>query len=283
MLTLSKICPSRRPGRLGLTLVALVVGVFLSIVPHLPFLGIVLIVVALLERAPRRVTHVLLILALLTIPAIPWLHRYQPVLSAAPDCDCEMRWPTQPSNWLASVRKYSRAFWKRKRCDYHVLGWSADGLLYYRETCKDKASLVWAYNPERGNHPRQVETGPADLTRETISQRATLGQIRSPRAGSFSAAPPRSSRLTSLVTVMGNLEPTPRFCLLWPVSCDFVKTFVPDPCMNCCGESVKHPAPCRGVRVVSPDSRWVALTVRYPHGPEDIIVLSVSDSEQDVY
>lgn len=283
MFTLPKIRSSNRLSRLGMTLVALVVGVFLSTVPHLPFLGIVLIVVALLERAPRRVTHVLLILALLTIPAIPWLHRYQPVLSTAPDCDCEMRWPTQPSNWLASVRKYSRAFWKRKRCDYYVLGWSADGVLYYEEDCNESVPQVWAYNPERASNPHQVETGPADLTRETISQRVTLGQIRSPRAGSFSAAQSDTSRLESFVTVTGNLESTSRFCLLWPVSCELVKAFVPDPCLNCCGESVKHPAPCRGVRVVSPDSRWVALTVRYPHGPEDIIVLSVSDSEQDVY
>lgn len=279
MLALSPVHPSNRLSRLGLTLVALVVGVFLCIVPHFPFLGLALILVALLERAPHWVTHVLLILALLTVPAIPWLHRYQPALSAAPDCDSEMRWPTQPDNWLDGARKYSRAFWKKRPCDYHVLGWSADDLLYYRETCRNKASQVWAYNPEQGHHPRQVETTLVDLIRETISEKAVLGQIRSPSAGSFNAASPGSSRLESLVTMTGKLESTSRFCLLWPVSCDFIKTFVPDPCLNCCGESVEHPAPCRGARVVSPDSRWVAVIVRYPYGPEDIIVLSVSNSE----
>lgn len=273
------VLPSNRLRRLGLKLVAVVVGIFLSIVPHFPFLGLVLIVVALLERHPHRVTRALLALALLTVPAIPWLHRYQPALSVPPDRDCEMRWPTQPSNWLASVRKYSQAFCKKRACDYHVLGWSADGVLYYEEACNDSVPQVWAYGPEGDSSPHQVETASGDLMRETISQKAVLGHIRSPSAGSFSAVPPGSSRLESIVTVTGNLESTSRFCLLWPVSCDFVKTFVPDPCMNCCGESVKHPAPCRGARVVSPDSRWVAVTVRYPHGPEDIIVLSVSDSE----
>lgn len=281
MLALPMIRSSDRLHRLGLVLVALVVGGFLCIVPHFPLLAIGLIVVALLEKPPHRITCVLLILASLTIPTIPWLHRYQPAVVAAPDCDCEMRWLTQPDNWLVR-RKYSQIFWRRRPCDYDVLGWSAENVLYYEEACRDRDSKVWAYNPERDNNPRQVETVPVDLIRETIRQRAISEQIRPPSVRLFNVEPPGNSRLESLVTVTGNLEYRSKFCLLWPIPCDLIRAFVPNPHLEyCCGESVERagPGPRIRLRVVSSDGRRVAVIARYPYGPEDVVVLSASDSE----
>ncbi len=179
--------PSNRPGRLWLTLAALVVGGVHCLLPYVPLLGIGLILVALLERHPRRVTRILLALALLTILAIPWTYRYQPAVVAAPGY--EMRWPTQPDDLLGNVGKRSQAFWETRTCDYTVLGWDVEDVLYYEEACEDRAPQVWAYNPDQDGHPHQVDAVPVDLVQETIPRSWILERVWSPGVRPSDAEP----------------------------------------------------------------------------------------------
>jgi len=178
---------SPRPRCLWLTLAALVVGGLHLILPLLfGLLGIGLMLVALLERSPRRVTRILLALALLTILAMPWLYRYQPAVAAVPGH--EMRWPTQP-DLLGSMVKRSQAFWEIKPCDYIVQGWSAEGVLYYEEVCKDRAPQVWAYDPDQDSHPRQVDAAPVDLIQRTIPRSWIVERVWSPGVRPSDAEP----------------------------------------------------------------------------------------------
>ncbi|MGB5933274.1 MAG: hypothetical protein WBH57_09440 [Anaerolineae bacterium] len=178
---------SHRPRRLWLTLAALVVGGLHLILPLLcGLLGIGLILTALLERHVRRITRILLALAVLTILAMPWLCRYQPAVVAAPGQ--EMRWLTQP-NLLGSVVKRGQAFWEIRTCDYIVQGWSSDGVLYYEEACKDRAPQVWAYNPDLDSHPRQVDAAPIDLMQKTVPRSWILERVWSPGVHPSDAEP----------------------------------------------------------------------------------------------
>jgi len=168
-------------------LAALVVGGLHLIPPLLSgLLGIGLILTALLERHARRITRILLALALLTILGIPWLCRYQPAVVAAPGQ--EMRWLTQP-NLLGSMVKLWQAFWEIKPCDYIVQGWSSEGVLYYEEACKDRASQVWAYNPDQDSHPRQVDAAPVDLIQRTIPRSWIVERVWSPGVRPSNAEP----------------------------------------------------------------------------------------------
>ena len=168
---------SNHPRRLWLTLAALVVGGFYLILPLFwgLLLGIGLILTALLERSPRRFTRIMLALALLAILAIPWTCRYWPAVVAAPGY--EMRWPTQPDDLLGNVGKRSQAFWETRTCDYSVLGWDVEGVLYYEEACEGRAPQVWAYNPDQDSYPHQVDPAPVDLFQEAISRSSILERV----------------------------------------------------------------------------------------------------------
>lgn len=177
MLASSTAHSSPRPRHLWVDLAALLVGGFHLVLPYSWLLGIGLILTALLERSPRRITRVLLALALLAILVIPWLYRYGPAVVAAPGY--EMRWPTQPDLLGSMVKRY-QAFWEIRPCDYTVQGWSLEGVLYYEEACNDRAPQVWAYNPEQDSHPRQVDAAPVDLVHKTIPRSWILERVWSP-------------------------------------------------------------------------------------------------------
>lgn len=186
MLASSTAHSSPRPRRLWLTLAALVVGGFHSILPYSWLLGIGVILTALLERSPRRITRILLALGLLTILAIPWLCRYQPAVVTAPGY--EMRWPSQP-DLLGSMVKRWQAFWEIRSCSYIIQGWSSEGVLYYEEACEDRAPRVWAYNPDQDSHPRQVDVAPVDLVQKTIPRSWILERVWSPGVRPSDAEP----------------------------------------------------------------------------------------------
>ena len=186
MLASSTAHSSPRPRRLWLTLAALVVGGFHFILPYSWLLGIALILTALLERPPRRITRILLVLALLAILAMPWLYGYGPAVVAAPGY--EMRWPTQP-DLLGSMVKHYQAFWSIRLCDYTVQGWSSEGVLYYEEACQDRAPQVWAFYPEQDSHPRQVDAAPVDLVQKTIPRSSILERVSLPGVRPSDAEP----------------------------------------------------------------------------------------------
>ena len=124
--------------------------------------GIGLALVALIWGRPRWGTRVLLILMVLAILAFPWLQDYRPAVVAAPGY--EMRWLTQPGR-LESVVKSAQAAAEIRPCGYTLLGWSADGVLYYQETC-GRSIQIWRYDPEQADPPQAADEVPTELFKD---------------------------------------------------------------------------------------------------------------------
>ena len=125
--------------------------------------GMALALAALIWGRPWWGTRILLILMVLAILAFPWFQHYRPVVAAAPGY--QMRWPTQPAR-LETVVKSAQAAAEIQPCQYTLLGWSPNGVLYYRERCRWGAQ-AWAYDPVAEGRPRQVTETPSDLVQET--------------------------------------------------------------------------------------------------------------------
>ena len=134
----------------------------------------------------------MLIIMVLAILAFPWLHRYQPAVVAAPGY--EMQVPTQPG-LLGSVTKSAQAAAEIRPCEYTLLGWSIDGMLYYRETC-GWGVQIWAYDPVTDSRPRQVAEAPSNLVQEARGV-WELDGIRVP------GVPPKGEPHTRSVVVQG--------------------------------------------------------------------------------
>lgn len=125
-------------------------------------LGIVLALTALVWGHPNRLTRALLVLSLLAILAFPWFRRYEPAVVPAPGY--QMRWPTRPGR-LETVVKAAQAAAEIRPCEYTLLGWRADGVLYYQETCR-WGTRVWGYDPVTEGGPRRLAEAPANLVQE---------------------------------------------------------------------------------------------------------------------
>lgn len=111
---------------------------------------------------------------------------YQPAVVATPGH--EMHWPTRPELWTSVAKSYQR-FLEVRTCDYTVLGWSDEGVLFYQEACQDDLPQVWAYDLENGNRPQHVETVPLDLVQEAASRSSILQMVRSPGVRPADAEP----------------------------------------------------------------------------------------------
>lgn len=132
---------------------------------------------ALLRGQLGRLPRALLALTILAVLASPFLARYQSAVVAAPDY--EMRWPTRPS-LLGGVAKRARTFAEGRSCEYALLGWNAEGHLYYREACEGQAARAWAYSPEGDEQPQQVTRAPADLMQSPVPRASLLEWVRAP-------------------------------------------------------------------------------------------------------
>lgn len=111
---------------------------------------------------------------------------YQPAVIAA--AGYEMRWPTRPGLWANVVKSYQR-FFEIRPCEYTVLGWSAEGALFYQEACRDNLPQIWAYDPDEGTEPRRVEAALIDLLQEAVPRSSILEWVRSPRVRPADAEP----------------------------------------------------------------------------------------------
>ncbi len=138
--------------------------------------GIGLALAALLWARPGRTTRALLALTLLAILAFPWFYRYQPAVVAAPGH--EMHVPTQ-TGLLDGVVKRAQVATEIRPCTYTLLGWSAEGVLYYQADCRGEKSQLWAYDPEQERLPRKVNEAPANLT-QGVPQVSAREQVRAP-------------------------------------------------------------------------------------------------------
>jgi hypothetical protein len=90
-----------------------------------------------------------------------------------------MRWPTRPDP-LDSVAKRARVLLEIRNCEYAVVGWNEEGVLFYEEACQDAPARTWAFDPAGGRQPRLVESLPGELWRETLTRSAILDLVRSP-------------------------------------------------------------------------------------------------------
>ncbi|GEM_PF-1595777 len=107
--------------------------------------GIALAVAGLLFGPRRRLLLAVEALTLLGILAFPWFFRYRAPVVAAPGVTLHVA--TQPG-LLHGVVKSAQAFAEIVPSSYEILGWSADGVLYYRETVRATQELrTWAYTP----------------------------------------------------------------------------------------------------------------------------------------
>jgi hypothetical protein len=112
---------------------------------------------------------------------------YQPAVVAAPGYD--MYWPTQPAGAWDAITKSYQSFVETRTCEYTVLGWSAEGTLYYKETCEDGGPRTWSYAPGSKSEASAVETSPPNLFQQTVPRRAILDWVRVPQVRPADAEP----------------------------------------------------------------------------------------------
>jgi hypothetical protein len=118
---------------------------------------------------------------------VVFLAHYQQAVVAAPGYD--MHWPTRPAGAWAAITKSYQSSVETRTCEYTVFGWSAEGTLYYQETCQDSGPQVWSYNPDSENEPRAVEASPPDLFQQAVPRRAILDWVRVPQVRPADAEP----------------------------------------------------------------------------------------------
>lgn len=116
-------------------------------------------------------------LAGFSVAGLAWFFRYQPAVVAAPGH--EMRWPTRPGP-LDSLAMSAQRFLEIRNCEYAVMGWNAEGVLFYEEACQDAPARTWAFDPAGSRQPRLMESLPGDLSREAVARSAVLDLVRSP-------------------------------------------------------------------------------------------------------
>jgi hypothetical protein len=137
-------------------------------------------------------TAILVVAALLgacclaCVAAALFAFRYQPAVVAAPGH--EMQWPTKPDLWGSAVKRY-QATLETRTCDYAVLGWSPESVLFYEENCQDSRPRIWAYDPDEDRRARLVAAAPGNLVQEPIPRKSVLEQVRVPSVRPADAEP----------------------------------------------------------------------------------------------
>jgi len=125
-------------------------------------------------------------LAVAGIVAFPRLFRYQPAVVAAPGVVLHVA--TQPG-WLGGLKKMEQDLADQIPSTYTLLGWSADGVLYYRETdTATQTTRAWAYAPGKGARP-QLVTAPTGIVPTAVIPREALLELVRARAWPSSAEP----------------------------------------------------------------------------------------------
>jgi hypothetical protein len=141
-----------------------------------------------MSRARKHIlVGLTVVLVACALPALVFFAHYQPAVVAAPGY--AMYWPTQPAGARAAIAKSYQGFVETRTCEYTVLGWSAEGTLYYKETCEDGESQILSYAPGSKSEPSAVETSPPNLFQQTVPRRAILDWVRVPQVRPADAEP----------------------------------------------------------------------------------------------
>ena len=136
--------------------------------------GITAAITGLIQGRQHRLLAVWLLALIFAIVAFPFVYRYRPALVAA--TGYRMQLVTDPGFWGGIVRA-SQNLIEQTPCEYELLGWSADGKLYYQATC-DGETQIWQYSPARPGSCTRVSGVPAKLSASTISKDAVLEMVR---------------------------------------------------------------------------------------------------------
>ena len=121
----------------------------------------------------NRWLRVWLMLIVCAVVAFPFIYRYQPALTAAPEN--EMQLVTEPG-LLGGIVKASQNLTEQTPCNYELLGWSQNSQLYYRAVCNNE-SQIWQYSPM---HSRQIQVSnaPSNLSAVAVSEDTVISMVR---------------------------------------------------------------------------------------------------------
>ncbi len=138
--------------------------------------GIILALAALLFGPRKRVLLAVEALTLVGMLAFPWLFHYQAAVVAAPG---EVVYVATQPDLLDGVVKAAQGSSEIVPSTYEILGWSGDGVLYYREiVATTQTTRTWAYTPG-ATEGAQLVTAAEDLVPTApAEQEALLERVR---------------------------------------------------------------------------------------------------------
>ncbi len=136
-------------------------GVYLAI----SVVGLGVGILGLRRPRARPVTWALTLLAVLSIVALPWSHRYQPAVGASAGVEVRTVNPVGP---LGGVARTFQAIAELQPAEYRLLGWHATDLYYQEMT--DTEWQTWRYEPDGDSAPTPVPGSPGPLDGERLSR-----------------------------------------------------------------------------------------------------------------
>lgn len=148
-------------------------------------LSIILALLALVWGNAGWITRFPLVLVLISVVAFPWFYRYHPAVVGAPGY--EIRVPTQPG-LLDGVSKRAQEGAEIRPCDYTLLGWLTEGVLYYEAACGKDPSLIWSFAPDKSGDAQRMPSAPQGLIRKN-SQPSVLNWVRAEGVRSMNEEP----------------------------------------------------------------------------------------------
>ncbi len=95
---------------------------------------------------------------------------------------------TEPRGLLAAYGKSIQQWLDIRDCQYEVLGWSSDGVLYFQGGCGGQ-SLSWRAVPDRPGSVLPVAAAPPGLYRDPVLKAILLDRVRAPGVRPVSAEP----------------------------------------------------------------------------------------------
>ena len=111
---------------------------------------------------------------------------YSPGLAPAPGYRL---WnATQPRGLLAAYGKSIQQLLDIRDCQYEILGWSSDGVLYFQGGCGGQ-SLPWRTVPDQPASVLPVAAAPPGLYREPVLKAILLDRVRAPGVWPVNAEP----------------------------------------------------------------------------------------------
>ncbi len=136
--------------------------------------GLLAAIAGLIAGRTSALLRVWLLVLVLAIAAFPFVFRYQPALTAAPGY--QMQWVTAPG-FPERIVRAAQNILEETPCRYELMGWTADGWLYYRATCAGEERM-WRYSPAQPGRPAPVSQLPEEWEATKIPESQVLAMVR---------------------------------------------------------------------------------------------------------